>query len=107
MCIVRESEYADNILNKTPILSNIVGTTVDTYTEVYNIMHDNKLMSELEINEEVLNLALGQNHKVALESSPLKRYLSIDASDNVISFFENFGTICGKWDIIKEEIHGV
>jgi len=56
--IVRESAYADKILNNTPVLSGIVGKTVDTYTEVYNIMHDNKTMSEVQINETVLDMLL-------------------------------------------------
>ena len=36
----------------------MVNTTVDTYTEVYNVLHDNKTMSEVEINEKVLDLLL-------------------------------------------------
>jgi len=56
--IVKESNYANKILNNTPVLSSLVGTTVDTYTEVYNILHDNKTMSEVEINEKVLVLLL-------------------------------------------------
>ena len=56
--IIKESKYADNLINKTPVLSSLVGTTVDTYTEVYNILHDNKIMSELEINEKVLDMLL-------------------------------------------------
>lgn len=56
--IVKDSSLSNKILNNTPILSSIVGDTVDTYTEVYNIMHDNKTMSDLEINERVLDLLL-------------------------------------------------
>ncbi len=56
--VVKESEYANKILNNTPVLSSLVGTTVDTYTEVYNIMHDNKNMSDVEINEKVLDMFL-------------------------------------------------
>lgn len=56
--IVKESELANKVLTNTPILSEIVGTTVETYTEVYNIMHDNRTMSDLEINEKVLDLLL-------------------------------------------------
>lgn len=56
--IVRESEFANKVLNETPILSGLVSTTVDTYTEVYNVMHDNRTMSDLEINEKVLDLLL-------------------------------------------------
>lgn len=56
--IVRDSVFSDKILNNTPILSDLVGPTVDTYTEVYDIMHNNKNMSDVEINEEVLDLLL-------------------------------------------------
>lgn len=56
--IIKESNYANKILNNTPILSGLVSTTIDTYTEVYNILHDNRTMSDLEINEKVLDLFL-------------------------------------------------
>jgi len=56
--IIRESKYADVLLKETPVLSGIVSTTVDTYTEVYNTLHDNKVMSDLEINEKVLDILL-------------------------------------------------
>lgn len=56
--IVKESNYANKILNNTPVLSDMVGTTVETYTEVYNIMHDKNNMSNTEINQKVLDLFL-------------------------------------------------
>jgi len=56
--IIKESNFANKILNNTPILSSLVGTTVDTYTEVYNVLHNNKTMSEVEINEKILDLYL-------------------------------------------------
>lgn len=56
--IVKESNYANKILNDTPILSSLVKDTVDTYTEVYNIMHERKDLTEIEINEKVLDLLL-------------------------------------------------
>ena len=56
--IVKESSYADKILHNTPVLSDMVGTTVDTYTEVYNIMHDKNNMSNTEINQKVLDMLL-------------------------------------------------
>ncbi len=56
--IVKESSYADKILHNTPVLSDMVGTTVDTYTEVYNIMHDKNNMTNTEVNQKVLDLFL-------------------------------------------------
>ena len=45
------SNLANKILDNTPILSNLVGPTVDTYTEVYETLHDVNNMSNVEINE--------------------------------------------------------
>lgn len=56
--IIKESSYASKILDNTPVLSSLVGTTVDTYTEVYNLLHDNKTISEVEMNEKILDLYL-------------------------------------------------
>lgn len=56
--IVRESDLANKILDNTPILSNLVGPTVDTYTEVYETLHDVNNMSNVEINEKVLVIFL-------------------------------------------------
>ena len=56
--IVKESEYGNKILNETPFLSSLVGTTIDTYTEVYNVLHENRTMSDVEINEKILDLYL-------------------------------------------------
>ena len=56
--IIKESSYADKILHNTPVLSDMVGTTVDTYTEVYNIMHDKNNMTNTEVNQKVLELFL-------------------------------------------------
>lgn len=56
--IVKDSTYADKILHNTPVLSDMVGKTVDTYTEVYNIMHDKNNMSNTEINQKVLDMFL-------------------------------------------------
>lgn len=56
--IVRESNLANKILDNTPILSNLVGPTVDTYTEVYETLHDVNNMSNVEINEKVLVIFL-------------------------------------------------
>lgn len=56
--IIRESKYADKILKETPVLGELVETTVDTYSEVYTILHNNKKMSELELNETILDILL-------------------------------------------------
>lgn len=72
IAVVKESSYTEKILNNTPVLSSLVGTTVDTYTEVYNILHDNKTMSEVEINEKVLVLLLD------------KEVITVDSADKLI-----------------------
>jgi len=83
--IVKESEYGNKILNETPILSELVGTTVDTYTEVYNIMHDNRVMSDLEINERVLDLLLE------------KEVITVDSAQKLVDmnkiYIENIGIL--------------
>ena len=66
--IIKESNFGNKILNNTPVLSSLVSTTVDTYTEVYNILHNNRTMSDLEINEEVLDLLL-EKEVVTVESA--------------------------------------
>lgn len=66
--IVRNSDLANTVLNDTPILSSLVGDTVDTYTEVYNILHNNKTMSEVQINEKILDIYL-ENGIVTVDSA--------------------------------------
>lgn len=56
--IIRDSNLANKILNNTPILSSLIGSTVDAYTEVYNIMHNNENLRDSEINEKVLDMFL-------------------------------------------------
>lgn len=70
--IVKESSYANKILNNTPILSDMVGKTVDVYTEVYNIMHDKNNMSNVEINEKVLDMFLD------------KKVITVDSAQKLI-----------------------
>jgi len=66
--IVRKSKFANIVINDTPVLNSIVGDTVDTYTEVYNIMHNNRTMSDLEINEVVLEMLL-EKEIITVEST--------------------------------------
>ena len=66
--IVRKSKFANIVINDTPVLNSIVGDTVDTYTEVYNIMHNNRTMSDLEINEVVLEMLL-EKEMITVEST--------------------------------------
>lgn len=70
--IVKESDYANKILNNTPVLSDMVGKTVDVYTEVYNIMHDKNNMSNIEINEKVLDMFLD------------KKVITVDSAQKLI-----------------------
>jgi len=66
--IIHESNLAHKVLNNTPVLAGIVDETVDTYTEVYNIMHDNNNMSNVEINETVLDMFL-EKEVITVESA--------------------------------------
>jgi len=56
--IIKNSGFSNKILNNTPILSSLVGTTVDIYTDVYNVLQNNKTMSDVQINEKILDLYL-------------------------------------------------
>lgn len=66
--IVKESNFANKILNNTPLLSSLVKPTVDTYTEVYDVLHNNKNMTEVEINETILDLYL-ENGVITVDSA--------------------------------------
>lgn len=66
--IIHESNLAHKVLNNTPVLAGIVEETVDTYTEVYNIMHENNNMSNVEINETVLDMFL-EKEVITVESA--------------------------------------
>ena len=76
--IVKESSYADKILHNTPVLSDMVGTTVDTYTEVYNIMHDKNNMTNTEVNQKVLELFLE------------KKVITVDSAQKLLTFIYKF-----------------
>lgn len=66
--IIKESSFSSKILNNTPLLSSLVKPTVDTYTDVYNVLHNNKNMTEVEINEKILDLYL-ENGVVTVDSA--------------------------------------
>ncbi len=66
--MIKESNFADDILNKTPILSPLADKTVDTYTEVYNILHDNNNLSNTQLNEKLLDLLL-EKEVITVESA--------------------------------------
>lgn len=66
--IIHESNLAHKVLNNTPVLAGIVDETVDTYTSVYDIMHDNNTMSNVEINETVLDMFL-EKEVITVESA--------------------------------------
>ena len=56
--VIKESEYATKILEETPVLSPLAASTVDTYLAVYDVIHETKGMSDVEINETILDLLL-------------------------------------------------
>lgn len=58
-----ESKYKDFILNKTPILGEVVSGIEDTVTDVYNLIENNKDgIKEDEFNKEAISIML--EHKV-------------------------------------------
>jgi len=76
--LIKESQFNDVILHKTPILSSVVSNTLDTYTEVYNILDDNKYMSEVEINEEILDMLLE------------KQFITVDSAQKLVDMNKIF-----------------
>lgn len=55
---INDSKLCSVILKDTPIISEIASSTVDTYLEVYNILHDNSNKTNEQLNEEILVILL-------------------------------------------------
>ena len=67
LTFVAESKFANNVLNNTPILSNMVEGTVDVYTEVWNLIKTKNDKNRKEINTLVLATLL-DNNLITIES---------------------------------------
>lgn len=55
---IDDSKIATYMLDKTPILSPLAKDTVDTYTEVYNIIKDKKSEDSNELNDKIVRILL-------------------------------------------------
>jgi len=68
LTMLKESELNNFVLNNTPVISNYVSNTTDTYTKVYNIIKNRKDKTDTEINTEVL-ITLLDNKLISVESA--------------------------------------
>ena len=69
--MVKESTLADKIVNDSFVISDITRDTIDTYSDVYEILkNDNNERTSAEINEDVLNIFI--EHGVVTEESAIK-----------------------------------
>ncbi len=55
---IEQSSLATGIINNTPVLSSMASNTINTYTEVYDILHDNKNQNSTELNIEIVKILL-------------------------------------------------
>ena len=55
---IRESKFATNILDKTPILSKYTSKTLDIYNDLYAIIDNKQNKSNKQVNEEAMDLML-------------------------------------------------
>ena len=68
--ILESSNLASTILNKTPLLSSLASNTVDTYTKVYDIMHDSKEKSNEQLNREIIVILI--DNKIITKESAIR-----------------------------------
>ncbi len=69
--MVKESTLADKIVNESFVISDITRDTIDTYSDVYEILkNDNNERTSAEINEDVLDIFI--EHSVVTEESAIK-----------------------------------
>ena len=57
---IDDSKIAPYMLDNTPILSPLAKDTVDTYTEVYNIIKNNKNENSSELNDKIVRILLNK-----------------------------------------------
>ena len=69
--MVKDSTLADKIVNDSFVISDITRDTIDTYSDVYDILkNDNNERTSAEINEDVLDIFI--EHGVVTEESAIK-----------------------------------
>lgn len=68
LTMIQDSKLNNYVLNNTPVISDYVSDTVDTYTKVYNIIKNRENKSDTEINTEVL-ITLLDNNLISVESA--------------------------------------
>ena len=81
--MVKESTLADKIVNDSFVISDITRDTIDTYSDVYEILkNDNNERTSAEINEDVLDIFI--EHGVVTEESAIKliRMNKINVTDD-------------------------
>ena len=94
--LVNDSKFANMILDKTPILSNMVDDTVDVYTDVYNIIKNKDNKTNKEINTLVLATLL-DNKLITIESAK-KLVLTNKVIIEDESILDNYEEDCDLYD---------
>ena len=89
--IINQSKYKDKILNSTPILSNLVGDTLDVIYEFADLKDKYEIVNDPnQFNLETLDLFL--KHKVitvdAVKGLIDSNKLKIDGADNILNKYE-------------------
>lgn len=86
--VLKDSKYADIILNETPLLSGFADETVLLYGEVYNIIDNRENKTTEQLNEEVLTFMLDNKFITYESTKKLVEKNKIHLNDN--SFIEKY-----------------
>lgn len=86
--VLKDSKYADTILNETPLLSGFADETVLLYGEVYNIIDNRENKTTEQLNEEVLTFMLDNKFITYESTKKLVEKNKIHLNDN--SFIEKY-----------------
>ena len=101
--IVKDSNLTNNMLENTPILSNIVNDTVNVYSDVWNIIKNEEGKDKTEINTLVLATLL-DNKLISVESA--KTLVSTNKiTINDSSILDNYSDDESLYDKLKEEYY--
>ena len=101
--IVKDSNLTNNMLENTPILSNIVNDTVNVYSDVWNIIKNEEGKDKTEINTLVLATLL-DNKLISVESAKtLVSTNKITIKDS--SILDNYSDDESLYDKLKEEYY--
>ena len=79
---VYESNVANQILTKTPILSTYTNKTIEIYDEIYKVLENRKDKSDTQLNEEALDVMLKYDFITKESADKLIRRNKIIVSDN-------------------------